>query len=92
MQGEVCRACPDAIKNWILTTLAVLFGVSLIGAQMWITLRGAGVRSVFCSHRTLPVLSREHGHPQDESKIAPMMIKMLLSHLQIAGLCAGTCA
>jgi hypothetical protein len=29
---------------------------------------------------------------QDESKIAPMMIKILLSHLQIAGLCAGTFA
>jgi hypothetical protein len=45
MQGGVCRECPDAIKNWSLTILAVLFGVSLIGAQTWITLRGAGVGS-----------------------------------------------
>ena len=36
-------------------------------------------------------MQREPGFPQDESKIAPMMIKILLSHLQIAGLCAGTC-
>ena len=33
-----------------------------------------------------------HGRAQDESKIAPMMSKILLSHLQIAGLCAGTSA
>ena len=34
-------------------------------------------------------LMREHGYAQNEKKIAPMMIKVLLSHLQIAGLCAG---
>ncbi len=57
MQGEVCQACPDAVKNWFLSILAMLFGASLIGAQTWITLRGAGVSLV------LALLFRVHSGP-----------------------------
>ena len=59
----------------MLTTLAVLFGMSLIGAQTWITLSGAGVRPLASSRlhskaeadaRTWLCTEREKNRPNDD--------------------------